>query len=876
MKPLQLTLTAFGSYAETQLIDFTLLGDKSFFLIHGPTGSGKTTILDAISFALYGTASGDLRETKNLRSDYAQPSSKTQVSFSFRSGDKSYEVTRSPEQTVQKKRGEGTRKLPAEAALIELKGAERLVLASRSNEVTQHIENIIGFKAEQFRQIVLLPQGEFRRFLIAESKERKAILETLFKTEIYRQIESLLAERSKALEQEYNENKSARAYLLSTAECADKTLLLAKVTAYQNRLVALEQAKTAATTAVSTAQVALQNARQLADAFSEAQTAAATHLALVDQKEAIHAQKLQLAQAEQAALVEPYYNNCNQAYKKLQASTNAAQQAQTQLVTGQAHQQKLIDQLKALLPQAPLEQLPQLLATAAVAVEKLVTTKQTLSKLHKAQEILAQLVAQTTKAQQQLSQSHSDYQLANQQLTDLRRLDRQNLAFRLASDLQTGKPCPLCGSVEHPQPAVGASTVPIDLVAAEEALQTAQANHLAATGTSSALSARLTTQKAQCQELTQELQACGNPSVTTLSAQLVAQKQQLEQLQLLQDSYQENQLTLATARAQVINALSNQASLQTDFDLYRSEYQAQLAAHGFLLSNNLGAKDALTQAQTAFLAAKRSPTACSALKAAISTYGELLAAATDRLERAQLAVHGQTPPELAVFLSTADAAATELQTLQSQLAVLRRDLTQNEQWLQELTTLENRSQKLEKSYQIASALTQTARGDNASKLSFSAFVLQAILDDVLQAANQRLSTMSRGRYTLNRMDCVSDARRENGLNLEVLDSFTGVSRPVKTFSGGEIFLASLSLALGLSDVVQAYAGGMRLDTILVDEGFGSLDAESLDMAIRTLTDLQKGGRLVGIISHVAELRERIATRLEIIPGQHGSHAKFYV
>ena len=177
---------------------------------------------------------------------------------------------------------------------------------------------------------------------------------------------------------------------------------------------------------------------------------------------------------------------------------------------------------------------------------------------------------------------------------------------------------------------------------------------------------------------------------------------------------------------------------------------------------------------------------------------------------------------------------------------------------------------LQEAYQTAAALAETARGNNTARLTFSAFVLQAILDDVLQAANLRLTSMSRGRYSLSRTGDVLDARRENGLNIEVTDSFTGVARPVK------IFLASLSLALGLSDVVQAYAGGIHLDTILVDEGFGTLDTEALDMAIRTLTDLQKGGRLVGIISHVGELRERISARLEVIPGQRGSRAIFHV
>lgn len=228
------------------------------------------------------------------------------------------------------------------------------------------------------------------------------------------------------------------------------------------------------------------------------------------------------------------------------------------------------------------------------------------------------------------------------------------------------------------------------------------------------------------------------------------------------------------------------------------------------------------------------------------------------------------------MLAAEQHASQHYNGLTAQSAVAARERAELERQQQQLLQLEEKMTALQEAYQTAAALAETARGNNTARLTFSAFVLQAILDDVLQAANLRLTSMSRGRYSLSRAGDVLDARRENGLNIEVTDSFTGVARPVKTLSGGEIFLASLSLALGLSDVVQAYAGGIHLDTILVDEGFGTLDTEALDMAIRTLTDLQKGGRLVGIISHVGELRERISARLEVIPGQRGSRAIFHV
>ena len=264
------------------------------------------------------------------------------------------------------------------------------------------------------------------------------------------------------------------------------------------------------------------------------------------------------------------------------------------------------------------------------------------------------------------------------------------------------------------------------------------------------------------------------------------------------------------------------------------------------------------------------------LQQTITAYEQNLAAATDRLQRAQNAVNGKTEPELSACKAAEQQADALYRQLTAQTAVTAKELSDLQKAQLQLQELEKKMGTLQDAYQTAASLAETARGNNPSRLTFSAFVLQAILDDVLQAANLRLTSMSRGRYSLSRTGDVLDARRENGLNIEVTDSFTGVARPVKTLSGGELFLASLSLALGLSDVVQAYAGGIRLDTILVDEGFGTLDSEALDMAIRTLTDLQKGGRLVGIISHVSELRERISARLEVIPGQRGSTAAFHV
>ena len=774
MKPLQLTMRAFGAYAGEQIIDFTLLGDKNFFLIHGPTGSGKTTILDAISFALYGSASGDLRESKNLRSDYAPTEQKTEVEFTFKSGEYIYQVLRAPEQELKKQRGEGTRKVPAAAALFKiLTDGSKEPLAAKSDEVTKKITELIGFKAEQFRQIVLLPQGEFRRFLIAESKDRKAILETIFKTELYRRIEALLAEHSTAIDNDYKALKQQQQFILNSTECENNDQLLADIQIFLQRQKEETAALQTASAQLAAAKLQLQQAQELHNAFAEATAARTAFLTLTEQRSAVETAKTEAAQADKAALLEEIYNSTLRAHKHNQECLSAEQSAQQATAAAQAKLQELHKKLS--------EQLQQLDGQSL---------KDT-ANLDKALELLNQRILQLHSEAAKLSGVTSELE-------------------RLAAALVDNEPCPVCGALQHPHPAT--------ITAA---------------------------QKSELQLKTQTI------------------TRQVQSLQLLQQSYQQAQLHLAGCEATLKANQAASVNAAKEFSALREHFKERLDASDF-------------ESQTAFLAALRTESTRKQLQQTIAAYEQNLAAATDRLQRAQNAVNGKTEPELSACKAAEQQADALYRQLTAQTAVTAKELSDLQKAQLQLQELEKKMGTLQDAYQTAASLAETARGNNPSRLTFSAFVLQAILDDVLQAANLRLTSMSRGRYSLSRTGDVLDARRENGLNIEVTDSFTGVARPVKTLSGGELFLASLSLALGLSDVVQAYAGGIRLDTILVDEGFGTLDSEALDMAIRTLTDLQKGGRLVGIISHVSELRERISARLEVIPGQRGSTAVFHV
>ena len=866
MKPLKLIMNAFGAYAEEQIVDFSLLGDKTFFLIHGPTGAGKTTILDAISFALYGTASGDLRESKNLRSDYAPPSAKTQVDFTFRSGSKNYEVVRSPEQEVAKLRGEGTRKIPAAAALYEISGDERNIIASGINDVTKQVETILGFKAEQFCQIVLLPQGEFRRFLIAESKDRKSILETLFKTGIYRQIEQLLSDKSKQIEREYNDLKKERSYLLETAACENKEALLAKKENYLSEQKILETDLISAQKILEQAKAAHQAAQTLAAAFAEVETAAKAHAILAGQAEEIKNKRNVLENAERASLVEPYHFACQKAYQKQTEATEQNAKKQALLTGAQEKNDLLQERLGAVLPTAAAnvaDALQELLTATITDIQKAKNASAVYDKLTKTEEAIKKSEKKLLVCQQDLKLAQAKETKAKDDLKKLQDLQIKSLASHLAVNLQEGMPCPVCGSTNHPLPAASEALAEVNINDSERNLSTAQQAVIAVSGTYKAVEAQLKEQQEQLAALQQECSSCSFSTKEELLKFLQTLENKQHTLQSLQKEHNELQLLLTRTAADAASAATYLAEAETAFQESREEYKDRLGDNGFA-------------DQPSFLAARRPASEQSSLKQEVSSYEQRLVAAKDRLTRAQSAIEGKELPKLSEFAAVENKAAEVQQELSNRLAVLAKDIRQITELLTKLEKLEERSKTLEEVYKNTSSLAQCAQGNNTRRLTFSGFVLQSILDDVLQAANMRLTHMSRGRYTLSRLDEVTDARRESGLSIEVMDSFTGISRPVKTLSGGEIFLASLSLALGLSDVVQAYAGGIRLDTILVDEGFGSLDPESLDMAIRTLTDLQKGGRLVGIISHVAELKERISTRLEITPGPRGSSASFRI
>jgi exonuclease SbcC len=349
----------------------------------------------------------------------------------------------------------------------------------------------------------------------------------------------------------------------------------------------------------------------------------------------------------------------------------------------------------------------------------------------------------------------------------------------------------------------------------------------------------------------------------TLQKEIATKKQQAANLRKVQQDLNKAQNSLLLAQKAVEVGKASLLKQEETFAQAKETFKTAFTNSCF--------KD-----QQEFLTAANSIKEKATLQRSIQKYAEDLAAAKDRQSRAGAAIKGKQEPDLELVRQTFTQQQNIYDENLKAATVKNEELQQYTKGREELVALSASMAKVDEKYKVAAALAKIAKGDNADNISLSTFVLQAILDDVLVAANLRLHTMTEGRYQLRRSVMLLDGRKQSGLNIEVQDAFTGVPRPVKTLSGGEIFLASLALALGLTDVVQAYAGGLKLDTILVDEGFGSLDPDALDAAMEALLELQQSGRLVGIISHVTDLVDRIPDRLEIIPSTKGSKAVWHV
>jgi len=1013
MRPLSLSMQAFGPYADVVELDFRRLQGHSLFLIHGPTGSGKTSILDAICFALFGEASGDDRKSKDARSHFADTSVPTQVVLEFALGAVHWRVRRVAEQM----RPGGASMKPPQASLERLADDGSVELrASRVREVDAAIAELLGFEVEQFRQVVLLPQGEFRRLLVSDSKDREKILETLFGAALYRRIEAELKKAGAALEREVADGRTRIEELLRVAEAAtagelharsvqqrerseelktlDETLrvqLAARTfeLAEAEKLSAGFAERAAATMAVEALQkdsaVQLQRREELAAARrAQGLEALAERLANATAAEARDRRKLgdataALATAETEKLASEAALAAEEATsgereetaslaRRLEAAAAAAARLASLKAAIAATETRIADATGAIaLNQrdiiyaqgridavdkelAPLRVLAAEVEARRTRVADAARTLKAAGDLESARSFLLRQSVEVGGARQRVAEAETRVAACQLAEAELHTRWAQGQAALLAQTLCDGEPCPVCGSTAHPAPASSSVEVPgqRDVDLARSAIAEARAHlearrreadtelskeseqrrnvatlegmlgsaGLASAGVSvAAAAAALASAEAALVEAGKaharmfELEAekakhlAAVEEATTDQRAAAARKVEDEKV-LARDAALAGELgksvppELAGADiAQTLAAAMQRVEAITkSLDRARSRGAASLAAHAAAVANceraaadhraaaivaaeaTAGLDAALAAAgfptRAQFEASRRSGAGVDALEGGLKRYDEALAAARERAARAAAAVDGQVLPDVDAAKAAASSARSALDAILEEKSRLAESMTTTGRTLVALGESAARIEDAERRFRAVGRVAAVAEGRNESGVSFARFVLGTLLDSVLMAATERLLGMSQGRFALVRAGDRRDRRRSGGLDLEVFDAHTGVARPAATLSGGEGFLASLSLALGLADVVQSHTGGIRLETIFIDEGFGTLDPEALDLAMRALEDLQAGGRLVGIISHVPELRERVGVRLEVVPGRRGSSARF--
>ncbi|MFT4569974.1 MAG: exonuclease SbcC [Hyphomicrobiaceae bacterium] len=1020
MKPLCLTIEAFGPFAGRETVDFRELGSNTLFLIHGKTGAGKTAILDALCFALFGDSTGGDRDGQAMRSHHAAPQQPTTITLDFALGSEVYRVQRSPEQERPKKRGEGfTRELQSAVLWRQSPTApEHTVLAERWQKVTDAVEDLLGYSCEEFRQVVVLPQGRFRRLLVADSGERERILETLFRTEHYRRLERALSEKARELSGDANKAQTGRTTLLAQAGVEDADGLRVAI---ETLAVEFKQAVATATLCTKAAETAEKSASlaRLHVSLREVLAAAQRHHdSLVAQAQRRGRDRERLAAMRRATNLEGALETRDQRDKE-------ASNAQRELGQGTQTAKHLVEENEAVRKRleevevaagelealrnkrtalqdlvskaADIEPFRKALADAEVlfadAKGGLSWGERTISSLEAKREALIENVqrcnalldtldlrkrevrdceeafsvrreleglraarmmalVETGAAQKAEETARTSLGDCRTQLSRLQEAWNDGRAAALAATLAQGSACPVCGSCDHPTPAQSEDAVPTDAVlkeaarAVEEAeavfekQAAAQQEAFALTDAQkiridalqertgggveqenlAVLEGALATARmrlAQAGRADSDLREF-SASLERIETELAEERAEREanrakheqattkvahsraQLALLEQNFPSEFRDTAVLGAAVHAAADAVASLESGLSLARSnavkagELAVQAQAVARELARTAKRASELYQEQRAtfvaalagaqfeseeqFIAARAAGGELDALEAELERYAADLAGAVDRLERArQGTVDVPEVIDLARVETDSRAASEARDQGTAAAGRLEQRLHELKKVSETIEKLDRETDQLRSRYAVVGRVAEVAagKGANTRGIPFQRFVLAALLDDVLVAASARLRIMSNHRYVLRRSEERGSRVRTTGLELVVFDAYTGQDRPVATLSGGEGFLASLALALGLSDVVQSYSGGIRLDTIFVDEGFGTLDPESLDLAMRALTDLQIGGRLVGVISHVPDLRERIGARLEVLAASDGSHTRFH-
>lgn len=1029
MKPLKITMTAFGPYKDKEVIDFSKLKGNRLFVISGKTGAGKTTIFDAISFALYGSASGeDRNDSKLMRSDFAADDVHTAVELEFELNNTFYRIKR---QLSHIKKGNKSATGESYEFYEKIDGREvPCVDRQMVSEINKKVESLIGLTKDQFSQIVMLPQGEFRKLLTSETVNKEEILRKIFKTEPYLWISERLKEKKKEVEEDFKSEKQTRNRFFMDIESSlpkragsilfeflsqehfntNQVVIGIQEEAdfYQHEIAERKEQSESAEAEYNKKLEEYHKAEALNEKFLNLADKVKKLQDLTGQAPIFAKKEKQLERAERASKIESYEIQVNvwredekrkkqqfvaasEKQKNGELKLEAAQKnyaleennkavredagkrldryndflptvkeiagKKAELHTIQNGVQRLASELETLKGKNNTEKSLKEKLNADIRdiegkVDQLPEKQQKLSVMRDQARVLQEylkFLKNDLELQEALTKKEADYQAVKKQYESLEGAWVNGQASLLAAHLHNGMPCPVCGSIEHPHKAAGVDAVPTkeELEDMKVELQRKNKDYLETNGMYIKNREQLDTKAKEVSAIGFSVQGARQVYDQLVSEgkslgkevelfekerrTLIALKQDLDkkekvislfekELEEKAKAHQEQNMAFETKKAvyqeqvnripEEIRTLSvleqkiaetalEKKKLEGAWEHAQEQLQsaqlevtktaADLTNARSQLEDSTANKERLEKhfaellekadfsSETAYLEAKMSESGRVQLNETINQFKSELAAVNQRADELQTSLKDKTKPDM-----------TALEAESGQLKKIADDagerLRQANEFLQKALELkakisdaEKRTTESEKQLAIVTDLYDVVRGQNTSKISFERYLQIEFLEQIIIAANERLKHLSNGQFLLKRSERQESRGKQSGLGLDVYDAYTGQTRDVKTLSGGEKFNASLCLALGMADVIQSYQGGVSIDTMFIDEGFGSLDEESLNKAIDTLIDLQKSGRMIGVISHVQELKDSIPAILEVEKTKEGcSKTKFVI
>lgn len=864
MKPIKLTISAFGPYSKEVQINFEDFAAEGLFLVTGDTGAGKTTIFDAISFALYGEASGGnvRRESKSFRSDYANPDTPTYVELTFCHRGKEYNIKRNPEYERPAKRGAGMVK---EAAAVEFHMPDRDKVLTKSKEVESEIISLLGLDREQFSQTVMIAQGDFMKILRAKSDERKKLFQKIFNTSKYEQLENLLKEKNSTLEKIHaraDEDIAAAISMILIDTDFEKAAQLqeekqpAKALELIRSLIEFQKSKLdkLAADAVKITEKTESKSKefglyqQINNDFHMLEQAKKTKADLESKSEEIKLkeERIRLARAAQAAApAVKLYNASAAGVKNLNTSIEAARKSIKECEESAKFARSDFDRAKE--KYGTLE----LLKKQADDLEAIIPVIRSFSKSE----------AEFAAAEEKQKAAFIASKNADAKYIKVKENFYSGQSAIIAKELKEGQPCPVCGSLEHPAPAEAAGKLATkeELEFADSTRKEAEIQLQQATG--KATEAKLIYEQKKQLIMEAEMEESD-------AAQLEKQAESIrENIKNIKAVYEKTAESLQNAKVALENEKGALSAAEKQLEREKKilqknlkELNASLAENGFadVKSYNAAGLDLKTLDN---------------LEKETADYYTKSASTKDRIMEYENKLQGKKQTDLSVLeteilelKNQATAVSAEIRSLQS-----RHDANKTNEDKIEVKLKEKSATA--KEYAIVNELYKTVSGNlggGKAKLKFESYVQQFYFNQVVACANQRLKVLSEGNFHLRLKQETTNLRSQAGLDLEVFDANSCAWRDVSTLSGGESFVASLALALGLSDMAQSKSGQIKLDSMFIDEGFGTLDENTLHQAMEVLSKLACGNRLIGVISHVSELKHRIDKQIIIRKTRTGS------